>query len=405
MHDKARVVIVGGGIAGSSIAYHLAQLGWRDIVVVEQGELISGTTSHAPGLVGQLRSSLSLVEMLVYSISLYRRLELDGIPGYLREGSLRVASSKERMIQIRELVEGALTMGLDAQLLGPREAAQRFPLMTLDGIEGAAYLPHDGSATASVLAGALIRDATASGVTFYPRTPVSAIEVKGRRVRAVVTSAGRIETEVVVVAAGIWSPLIGRLAGVDIPLTPLQHQYVITEPMPELRSRIVPNFRDPDKLFYMRQNGESLVIGGYERPARPWDVDAIPTGADPTVRSFDPVQYEPIRRYAIERIPSLASVGVTRQVNGLESFTPDGEFLLGPASEVEGFWAACGFCAHGVSGAGGVGKVMAEWIANGDPGLDLSAMDLRRFRGRALDKAAIQKGACEVYDTYYDIKA
>lgn len=405
MHNQARVVIVGGGIAGSSIAYHLAQLGWRDIVVVEQGELVSGTTAHAPGLVGQLRSSPSLAKMLVYSVSLYQRLHLDGMPGYRSEGSLRVASSKERMVQVREQVQRARTMGLDIQLLGPKEAGQRFPLMTLDGIEGAAYLPQDGSATAPILAGALIRDAKALGVTFYSRTPVSAIDVKNRRIQAVVTSAGRIETEIVVVAAGIWSPLIGRLAGVAIPLTPLQHQFVMTEPLPELRALVVPNLRDPDKLFYLRQNGESLVIGGYERPARPWDVDDIPSRPDPTVQSFDPSQYESIRRGAVERIPALASAGFLRQVNGLESFTPDGEFLLGPAPDVEGFWSACGFCAHGVSGAGGVGKVMAEWIANGDPGLDLSAMDLGRFRGRNLDKAAIQNGASEVYNTYYDIKA
>jgi 4-methylaminobutanoate oxidase (formaldehyde-forming) len=187
-------------------------------------------------------------------------------------------------------------------------------------------------------------------------------------------------------------------------MTPLQHQYVVTEPLSGLQGLRVPNLRDPDKRFYSRQNGPSLVLGGYERPARPWDVDAIPPGPNPTVQAFDVAQFEPLRRGAVERLPVLHSHRFVRRVNGLESFTPDGEFLLGPASEVDGFWAACGFCAHGISGAGGVGLVMAEWIVHGDPGLDLRAMDLRRFRGKTMDRATIQGAACEVYNTYYELK-
>jgi 4-methylaminobutanoate oxidase (formaldehyde-forming) len=222
-------------------------------------------------------------------------------------------------------------------------------------------------------------------------------------VAAVITNAGRIKTEIIIVASGIWSPLVGLLAGVSLPLTPMQHQYVVTGDLPALVGKTVPNLRDPDKLIYLRQREQSFVIGGYERTACPWDVDAIPQRADPTVLSFDPARFESLRRGAIERVPALKGVEFARRVNGLESFTPDGEFLLGPAPEVKGFWAACGFCAHGVSSAGGVGKVMAQWIVNGNPGFDLSAMSLQRFAGKTMDKRTIQAEASRVYSTYYDI--
>jgi len=403
MTTKARAVIVGAGIAGASIAYHLALLGWRDLVVLDQGELIGGTTSHAPGLVGQLRSDVSLARMLMYSVSLYRQLQLDGVPGYLGEGSLRLASSRERWAEIQQQAALARTIGLEAQLVTPQEAARLFPLLDLAGMEGGLYLPTDGSAVAAVLAGALIRAAQAQGVTFHPNVRVTGIEVVNGQVRSVTTSTGRIDTETLVVAAGIWSPLVGRLAGVGVPLTPLQHQYVVTEPLPDLVGRTVPNLRDPDKLFYLRQRDQSLVIGGYERHARPFAVEAIPMRADPTLQAFSPSQFESIRQGVAERLPGVAGIGLTRQVNGLEAFTPDGRFLLGPVPGVQGFWTACGFCAHGVSSAGGIGKVMAEWIVNGDPGLDVAHMALSRFGEHPPDMQAIQRGACQVYGTYYDL--
>jgi glycine/D-amino acid oxidase-like deaminating enzyme len=403
MQTQANIVIIGGGIAGASIAYHLAQLGQKDVVVLEQGPLVSGTTSHAPGLVGQLRTSPTLARMLLYSVSLYRSLRLDGQPGYLGEGSLRLASSPARWRQIQVLADLAQKIGMDAQLLTTAEAGQRFPLMDATGVEGALFLPGDGSAIATTIAGALIRDAQARGVVFHPHTRVQAIEVANGRVQAVQTSQGRIATEKLVIAAGIWSPRVGRLAGVSIPLTPMQHQYVITQPLPELQSRVVPNLRDPDHLFYLRQREQSIVIGGYERTPKPFDVDAIPDRPDPTVLTYDAAQFETILEGTYRRVPSLRGVAFAKTVCGLESFTPDGEFLLGPAPEVHGVWSACGFCAHGVSGAGGVGKVMAEWIVHGDAGMDLQSMALSRFGGQPMDKATIQRMACKIYSTYYDL--
>lgn len=403
MQAHANIVIAGGGIAGASIAYHLAELGQNDIVVVEQGPLVSGTTSHAPGLVGQLRTSATLAKMLLYSVSLYRKLTLDGQSGYIGEGSLRVASSKERWQQIQALARLAGKIGMDAQLMTAADTLKCFPLMNANGIEGGLFLPADGSAVATTIAGALIHEATAKGVAFQPQTKITGIEVVNGQVKGVTTTAGSIKMETLVIACGIWSPLVGRLGGVSIPLTPMQHQYVITEPLPELKNCVVPNLRDPDHLFYLRQRETSIVIGGYERNPKPFDVDAIPERADPTVLPFDADQFTTILDGTHRRVPCLKNLGTMKQVCGLESFSPDGEFLLGPAPEVRGIWSACGFCAHGVSGAGGVGKVLAEWLVNGEPGMDMTSMALARFGGKAMDKGMIQQMASRIYRTYYDI--
>ncbi|HEX6508380.1 MAG TPA: FAD-binding oxidoreductase, partial [Chloroflexota bacterium] len=367
IQDRARVVVVGAGIAGASIAYHLARLGWTDVVVVEQAEPASGTTSHAPGLVGQLRSSVSLTRMLMYSVELYRTLAVDDPRGFAAVGSLRLASSPERLEELQRQVGFAQSVGLEAHLLGPGEAHSLFPLIDLTDVQGALFLPHDGSASAPILTGALIRRAQAAGVTFCRNTRVLGIEVTGSRVGAVDTSRGRIETEIVVVAAGIWSPLVGHMAGVSLPLVPMQHQFARTAPLAILAARRLPNLRDPDGLVYARQDGDRLVLGGYERNPERFTSGQIPERQNPTILPFDGPRFAPLHEALVRRIPRLERVELQDQVNGLEAFTPDGEFLLGPSADVKGFWAACGFCAHGVSGAGGVGKMMAEWLVEGEP--------------------------------------
>lgn len=393
---------MGAGIAGASIAYHLALLGWTDVAVIEAGELAGGTTSHAPGLVGQLRSSVSLTRMLMYSVELYRTLELDGEPGFSAVGSLRLASSPERLEELQRQAGFAQSVGLEAHLLGPGEATTLFPLMATTAVEGALYLPHDGSAMATVLTRAMIRRAQELGVAFFPHARVSAIEIEHDRVRAIACSSGRIETEQVIIAAGVWSPLLGRLAGVSLPLIPMQHQYARTAPLLALSGTSLPNLRDPDRLVYARQDGERFVLGGYERNPERYASAAIPTGPHATIRPFDPTRFEPLHEALRQRIPVLRSLALQDTVNGLESFTPDGEFLLGPSAEVKGFWAACGFCAHGVSGAGGVGKMMAEWMVEGEPSLDLWHMDLRRA-AHASGARYIRQRVDEIYRTYYDL--
>lgn len=402
MQDRAQTVIIGAGIAGASIALHLARLGRRDTLVLEQGELISGTTSHAPGLIGQLRSSASLTQLLAASVALYRTLELDGVRGFDEIGSLRLASSRARLEELRRQKAFADQCGLETHLLTPEETVRQFPLADRTGIEGALLMPTDGSATAPVLAGAMIRDAQALGATFQNRTKVTGVDVRDGAVRAVETDQGRVETETLVIAAGIWSPVVGRMAGAVIPLAPFQHQYVETAPIAELAERTVPNLRDPDNLVYLRQKGTSLVIGGYEKNPRPL-VTPIPRRDNPTVLEFDRAHFAPLLAAAGGRVPAVARAEIVREVNGLESFTPDGGFLLGPVPNLRGVWTACGFCAHGVSGGGGVGKYLAEWIVAGQPSIDLSGMSLARFAGRQLDEATVRQEATQIYSTYYDI--
>jgi 4-methylaminobutanoate oxidase (formaldehyde-forming) len=400
--NHAQAVIIGSGICGSSIAYHLAQLGWTNVVLLEQGSLISGTTSHAPGLVGQMRSNPSLVALLKESVKLYRTLTVDGEPGYFEVGSLRVASSPARMAEIRKQHEKATQFGLQTEIVSAAEAQALFPLMDITGVEGALWLPSDGSAKAPILAEALRRSAEAAGVTVYANTKVTGITVENGRVRGVETDAGMIKTDIVVAATGIWSPLIGRMAGVSIPLQPMQHQVTWTEPLPELSvEKPVANMRDPDNLVYFRQDGQALAMGGYELEPRTFESADIPSSADPTRLTFDADHFSPLMQGACARVPRMESAPIARRLNGIESFTPDGEFILGEAPEVSGFWTACGFCAHGVSGSGGVGKAMAEWIATGQPGVDLSSMDIKRFGGRQMPREELVSGVTEIYRDYY----
>ena len=401
--EEARAVIVGTGIAGSSIAYHLAELGWRDLIVLDQGPLRSGTTSHAPGLVGQLRSSATLTQLLRYSVSLYKELEIDGVPGFSQMGSLRLASSTERLEELKRQAGWARTVGLEAELITAAEALRLFPLMSSQDLCGALYFPTDGSARALVLAQALAARARKRGVVFQAETPVVGVDVSAGQVQAVITSKGRIRTNVLVVATGIWSRRLGRLLGVSIPLIPMQHQYVATTALEELDGVTLPNIRDPDRLVYLRQDEDSLVLGGYERECATFGEDSIPTGAHATVRDFDASRFAPLLEAGRSRFPLLEEAELVKKVNGLESFTPDGEFVLGEASEVRGFWVACGFCAHGVSGGGGVGKALAEWIVTGEPSLDMWQMDIRRFSRHAASRRFVLGRASEVYRTYYDI--
>ncbi len=402
MQAQARAVIIGSGICGSSIAYHLAKLGWTDLVVLEQGGLISGTTSHPPGLVGQLRSNRSLVKLLIESVELYRTLSVEGEAGFFEVGSLRLASSPARMEELRRQHAFAPTVGLRTELITAAEAQKLFPLMETHGVEGALFLPTDGSARAPLLAEAMRRAAASGGVQFHAQMPVTGIEVRNGRVRSVTTPEGAIETEAVVAATGIWSPRIGRMVGVDIPLQPMQHQVVWTEPLPELNpDKPMANLRDPDNLVYFRQDGNGLSFGGYELEPRSFAVDAIPDTDNPTRLPFDAAQFDSLLRGACARVPRLEGVPYQRTLNGVESFTPDGEFILGEAQEVPGFWTACGFCAHGVSGSGGIGKALAQWIVTGDPGLDLSSMDIRRFGGRPMPPADLLERTRRIYRDYY----
>jgi glycine cleavage system T protein len=427
--DRARCVIVGGGVGGTSLAYHLAKLGWDDVVLLERSQLTSGSTFHSAGLVGQLRGSVSLTKMMMHSVELYRRLadksEFD--PGWVECGGIRLASSEERMEELRRQAGWAKTFGLPLELISAGEAKELFPLMSTEGVLGAAWLPTDGYIDPAQLTYALADGARQGGCRIFTSTRVTGIEVRAGRARGVRTDKGDVEAEVVVDAGGMYAAEIARMAGVRVPLIPMSHQYLVTQPLDAVREARrssrpdserndrrarghLPTLRDPDLLVYYREDGDGLVMGGYERrsepaflPGGPARVEAIPPDFNGRLLEEDWERFEEITENSKRRVPAMDQITVTKLINGPEAFTPDNEFCLGE-TEVGGFFVCAGFCAHGLAGAGGIGKVVAEWIAEGEPSLDLWHMDIRRFGAQYRSPAYTHARIKETYETYYDIR-
>jgi glycine cleavage system aminomethyltransferase T/glycine/D-amino acid oxidase-like deaminating enzyme len=387
-------VVIGGGVGGCSILYWLARLGWDDVVLVDRADLTSGSTFHSAGLVGQLRSSLSLTKMMMASVDLYRTIgeEVGLETGWREVGSLRLASSEERLEEIARQAGWAKTFGL-AQAL--------FPPMSTEGVLGAAYLPTDGYIDPSQLTFALAEGARRHGAEIATNTRVTAIRTERGRVVGVSTDKGDIEAEIVVNAGGMFAAELGRLAGVTVPIVPMAHEYLVTRPSGLPLD--MPTMRDPSLLVYFRPESGGLVMGGYERDPAPWSLDGIPPDFNGKLLEEDWPRFEPLLENAIRRVPALEEMEVVRLINGPEAFTPDGEFILGP-TDVRGFWVAAGFCAHGLAGAGGMGKLVAEWIVEGTPSLDVWHMDSRRFGAAYTSRAYTVARTTEVYSTYYDVK-
>ncbi len=403
MKDRARAVVIGGGVGGCSILYWLTRLGWSDVVLVERADLTSGSTFHSAGLVGQLRSSLPLTRMMMDSVELYRTLEaeVDLTTGWHEVGSLRLASSKERLEEITRQAGWAKTFGLPLDLISADEARELFPPMTTDGVLGAAYLPTDGYIDPSQLTYALAEGARRRGAEVCTSTRATGIHVLRGRVQSVETDKGDIETEIVVNAGGMYARDIGRLAGVEVPVVPMAHEYLVLEPSGLPTD--MPTMRDPSLLVYFRPESGGLIMGGYERNCAPWSLDGIPGDFNAKLLEEDWPRFEELLENAIVRVPTLADMGVVKLINGPEAFTPDGEFILGPAG-VAGFWVAAGFCAHGLAGAGGMGKLVAEWIVDGTPSLDVWHMDSRRFGAAYRSRSYTLARTKEIYETYYDVK-
>ncbi len=403
--DRARVVIIGGGVGGTSIAHHLAKLGERDVVLLDRNELTSGSTFHSAGLVGQLRSSVSLTRMMMDSVELYRTLDC----GWVQSGGIRLACTPEREQEVLRQVAWAKTFGLPLELISPEQAQGLFPLMDTDGVRCASYLPSDGYLDPSLLTMALAEGAREGGCRIFTHTRVEGIDVRDGRVCGVQTEWGPIEAEIVVNAGGMFAAEIGRLAGVRVPIVPFAHEYLVTQPFRERTpGEHLPTLRDPDLLIYFREEGGGLVMGGYERDSAPWAldehlVDAIPADFNGRLLEEDWPRFEEIARNSSRRVPVMDQITVTKLINGPEAFTPDNEFALGE-SEVRGFFVAAGFCAHGLAGAGGIGKIMAEWILSGEPSMDVWEMDIRRFGPHFRSPSYTLKRTKEVYETYYDIR-
>ena len=403
MRERARAVVIGGGVGGCSILYWLTRLGWDDVVLVERADLTSGSTFHSAGLVGQLRSSLALTKMMMDSVELYRTLEAEvGLEtGWHEVGSLRLASSTERMEEISRQAGWAKTFGLPLELVSAEEAQRLFPPMTTEGVLGAAFLPTDGYVDPSQLTFALAEGARRRGAEVATNTRVTGVTTERGRVTGVETDRGAIETEIVVNAGGMYAREIGALAGVNVPVIPMAHEYLVTKPVGLPLD--MPTMRDPSLLVYFRPESGGLIMGGYERDCAPWALDGVPADFNSRLLEEDWPRFEELMHNAIVRVPSLEEMDVVKLINGPEAFTPDGEFILGP-SEVRGFWIAAGFCAHGLAGAGGMGRLVAEWIIEGTPSLDVWHMDSRRFGLAYRSREYTLARTKEVYETYYDVR-
>ena len=399
---SAKVVIVGGGIVGCSVAYHLGKLAWSDVLLLEQGRLTSGSTWHAAGLVGQLRTSANITQLLGYSVELYGRLEAETgqATGWKRNGGLRLACNADRWTEVRRQATTAHSFGLEMHLLSAREAQDLWPPMVVGDVVGAAFLPTDGQANPADITQALAKGARMAGVTLREGVAVIGFELDLGRLRAVRTSAGRVACEKVVLCAGQWTRALGALAGVNVPLVSVQHQYLVTEPIAGVTPDL-PTLRDPDRLTYYKEEVGGLVMGGYEPNPKPWAERGLPERFEFQLLDEDWDHFEPIMELALGRVPALATAGVKQLINGPESFTPDGNWMIGEAPETRGVFVGAGFNAFGIASAGGAGMALAEWVAGGEPPFDVWPVDIRRFgRGHA-DRDWVRTRTLEAYGKHY----
>jgi len=398
----ARAVIIGGGIVGCSTAYHLARLGWTDTVLLEKHKLTSGSTFHAAGLVGQLRTSANITQLLGYSVELYRTLEAQtGLAtGWKMNGGLRLACNDERWNEVKRQATTAKSFGLDVQLLSPREAQDLWPLMQIDDLVGAAFLPTDGQANPSDITQALARGARQAGVTICEDTEVLKIDVQDGVIKGVITNHGRIDCQMVVCCAGQWTRTLAATVGVNVPLVSVQHQYILTDQMRGVTSTL-PTLRDPDRLTYYKEEVGGLVMGGYEPNPILWAINAIPTDFNFKLLDPDFEHFAATMDLAIGRVPALRDIGVNQLTNGPESFTPDGNFILGEAPELKNFFVGAGFNAFGIAAGGGAGMALAEWVYHGVAPYDLWVVDIRRFGYPHRDIEWVRARTLEAYAKHY----
>lgn len=403
--DRARVVVVGGGIIGASVAYHLTRLGWSDLVLIEQGHLSSGTTWHAAGLVGQLRSTESGTRLVQYSARLYSELEAEtGLAtGFKRCGGVTVARTPDRLVQLRRTATAAEAYDLECELIDPDRARQLYPILATEDLLGALWLPGDGTANPTDVTQSLARGARDRGARIVETTRVTGIDQRYGRVTGVVTDRGKIEAEVVVNCAGQWAKAVGLLAGVHVPLHSAEHFYAVTERIDGVH-RDLPILRDPDGYTYFKEEVGGLVVGGFEPQAKPWVApDAIPLPFEFQLLDEDWDHFSVLMESALLRIPALQHTGIKKLYNGPESFTPDNQFILGEAPGLDNFFVAAGFNSVGIASAGGAGRALAEWIVSGEPTSDLTSVDIRRFAPFNANNQWLRDRVGEVLGLHYEI--
>ena len=397
----SKVVIIGGGIIGCSTAYHLAKMG-VEVVLLERKKLTSGTTFHAAGLVGQLRSSANITQLLGYSVDLYKRLEAETgqATGWKMNGGLRLACSQERWTEVKRQATTAHSFGLEMHLLTPKEAFDLWPIMTIDDLVGAAFLPTDGQANPSDITLSLAKGARMAGAKIYEDTKVLSVEIQDGVIKGVVTEHGRIGCEKVIACCGQWTRSFAAAHGVTVPLVSVEHQYLITERIGSVPANL-PTLRDPDRLTYYKEEVGGLVMGGYEPNPKMAFEKGIPTGFHYSLLDNDFEHFEPLMELALGRVPALQTAGIKQMINGPESFTPDGMFILGEAPEQKNFFVGAGFNAFGIASGGGAGMALAEWVAKGEPPFDLWAADIRRFGRPHFDVDWVRSRTYEAYGKHY----
>ncbi|MDP2085518.1 MAG: FAD-dependent oxidoreductase [Gemmobacter sp.] len=402
--SHAQIVVIGGGIIGCSTAYHLARDHKAEVIVLEQGKVTSGSTWHAAGLVGQLRSSASITRVLKYSVELYKQLAAEtGLEtGWKMTGCLRLATTADRWTEYRRLATTARSFGMEMDLSSAAEVKRMWPLLDVSDLIGASWLPTDGQASPSDITQSLAKGARMHGARIFEGVTVTGLTLAGNRITHVQTDQGSIACDKVVNCGGMWARQLGAMAGVVVPLHPVKHQYIVTERIPGL-SPDAPTLRDPDRRTYFKEEVGGLVMGGYEPNPQGWVTGNIPP--DWEFRLFDD-DYDHFAQHmhqAIARIPALADTGVKQMINGAESFTPDGNFILGRANACANMFVGAGFNAFGIASGGGAGWVLAEWAMRGEAPLDLWAVDIRRFSGLHADHDWVAERTLEAYGKHYTV--
>ena len=376
----ARVVIVGGGIIGASIAYHLTKVGWSDIVLLERGQLTSGTTWHAAGLVNQLRTTHTMTDLCCYGATLFSNLkdETGQETGFRRTGSVAVARTPERLTEIARLISLGKIFGVEAHMLSPTEIKQRHPLVDISRVVGGAFIPGDGSTNPIDTTQALVRGARSRGAKILERVTVTGFGIQKGEINAVVTDHGTITCDVAVLCAGAWTRDIGKLAGINVPLYAAEHMYVMTEAHSDIQPNL-PVLRDTDGYIYIKEDAGKLLVGSFEPKAKSLPMSRLPGNFQFGELGEDWDHFEQPMANAMELVPLIEQLGIRHFLNGPESFTPDNRFVLGEAPNVRNLYVAAGFNSQGILSSAGVGKAMSEWIVAGEPTMDLSELDIARF--------------------------
>lgn len=403
--SQARIVIVGGGIAGCSTAYHLSLMGERDVLLLEQGKLTCGTTWHAAGLVGQMRPNRNMTQMSRYGIELYSKLEAEtGLAtGWKQCGSVNVAATPERMQVLRKQASLARSFGVEVEVIDAQRAGELYPLLRTDDLQGGLWIPGDGKANPADLTMSLAKGARNRGVKVIEDIEVIGVLTDNGAVTGVRTTQGDVRCEILVNCAGQWARQFGRLAGVNVPLYSAEHFYIVTDRIDGVHP-MLPVMRDPDGFIYYKEEVGGLVMGGFEPQAKPWKMDPIPNTFQFALLGEDWDQFEVLMNNAIHRTPCLETAKVKMLLNGPESFTPDGNFILGEAPELRNYFVAAGFNSAGIANSGGAGRLIAEWIVGGEAPSDLWDVDIRRFGPFMANRKALSERTGETLGLHYAMR-